>query len=68
MGVGKSLVPPDDPRTGAPGMNLRLFGLGVSWVWINIEREIKWDTHGILVLFKSKNELLDGTPVLFMAV
>ena len=31
---GKSAVP--DSKTGVPGMNLRLFGFGVSWVWMNI--------------------------------
>jgi len=30
----KSSVP--DSNTGVPGMNLRLFGFGVSWVWMNI--------------------------------
>ena len=36
MGFGKSRVP--DSSTLTPGMNLRLFGLGVSCTWMNMDR------------------------------
>lgn len=35
LAVGKSIVWPGF-NISTPGKNLRLFGFGVSWVWMNI--------------------------------
>lgn len=48
--VGKSIVP--DSKTLRPGMNFRLLGFGVSWVWMNIVLTGTWKVKWKLLFMK----------------